>query len=89
MAVKNVCRQRSIFQCADGKVGLGSTATKAGDVICLLQGASVPYVLRPVPGEDESKRYWLVGECYIDGYMYAQALITVEDFGGWEGITLC
>jgi len=49
----------------------------------------VPHLLRLVPSDGESKRYWLVGECYIDGYMFGEALKTVADLGGWESITLC
>jgi hypothetical protein len=46
-----------------------------GDVICLIRGAHVPFVLRPVPTGDprskapRKKRFQLVGEAYIHGIM--------------------
>jgi hypothetical protein len=48
-----------------------------GDVICLIRGAQVPFVLRPVMSVDptsdatpaERRQFQLVGEAYIHGIM--------------------
>lgn len=56
---------------AKGYAGLVPGNARAGDKIYLLRGGAVPFVLRAgrVPGQ-----YWLVGECYIHGIMYGEAL---------------
>jgi hypothetical protein len=41
-----------------------------GDIICVLAGGRVPYVLRPC----DDGFYRLVGECYVDGAMHGEAL---------------
>jgi hypothetical protein len=51
--------------------------TKKGDKICILYGCSVPLVLRKMAvdtmeGED---RWVLIGECYMYGMMFGDALI--------------
>ncbi|CZR59900.1 related to heterokaryon incompatibility protein het-6 [Phialocephala subalpina] len=48
---------------------LGPKALEAGDVICVLFGARVPFCLRPI-----GKRYLLVGECYVHGLMNGEAI---------------
>jgi hypothetical protein len=44
-------------------LGTGPKLTVAGDKICFVDGASVPYILRPVEGE----RFELIGEAYLYG----------------------
>ena len=47
-----------------GAFGLVPAITKEGDSIMILQGLSVPVVVRRLRWS-----YWLVGECYIHGAM--------------------
>ena len=47
------------------------TAQK-GDIVVIISGARVPYVLRPVPHTKDSIRYNLVGECYVHGIMQGE-----------------
>jgi hypothetical protein len=42
---------------------------RKGDVVFLVRGAEVPFVLRPVEEEKRKMRYQLVGEAYIHGVM--------------------
>jgi len=55
--------------------------TRPNDAVCILHGAKVPFVLRE--GEMKSKKVaenWRnVGECYVHGAMYGEAL-------NWEGV---
>ncbi|KXX75150.1 Heterokaryon incompatibility protein 6, OR allele [Madurella mycetomatis] len=91
LAVRNVCQQRSIFQARDGSLGIGSTAIRPRDIICVLQGGSVPYVLRSALDRIAPRGYWLVGECYLDGHMFGEALESYEPDGTdatWDTITL-
>ena len=40
------------------------SSARCGDVICILWGARVPFVLRP-----EEDHYVLIGDCYVEGMM--------------------
>jgi len=42
---------------------------ETGDLICILYGGEVPYVLRP----QRNGYNVVVGECYVDGIMYGEA----------------
>jgi hypothetical protein len=44
--------------------GMGPAVSQVGDVVAVLHGASVPFVLRPDGG-----KWLLVGECYFEGLM--------------------
>ncbi|KAH7095536.1 heterokaryon incompatibility protein-domain-containing protein [Paraphoma chrysanthemicola] len=48
-----------------GYVGLGPSYMRSGDMIVVLSGGTIPFIIRPV---DEGK-YRLMGECYCDGIM--------------------
>lgn len=67
--------------CVTGKYRFGQVPFEAetGDRICVLVGAEVPFLIRP----GENGYYKLVGECYIDGVMYGEALseprVVLED----------
>jgi hypothetical protein len=43
--------------------GTGLSGIMDGDVVCILFGSEVPYILRPTRTEGQ---YLLIGECYID-----------------------
>ncbi|KAK4042237.1 heterokaryon incompatibility protein-domain-containing protein [Parachaetomium inaequale] len=58
----------------EGKEGLGPAAAREGDVVAVLFGGVVPFVLRPCEGP-EGKRFWrLVGECFVPGLMQGEAV---------------
>jgi hypothetical protein len=46
--------------------GTGLSGIMDGDVVCILFGSEVPYILRPTRTEGQ---YLLIGECYIEGLM--------------------
>ena len=48
-----------------GYVGMGPTYMRPGDVIVVLGGASLPFIVRPA----EDGNFKLMGECYCDGIM--------------------
>lgn len=78
------CLDRCFFVASNGQFGLCSWPSKVGDVIVLLHGGNVPYLLRPVKKEDGSSEgvYEFVGECFVHGIMYGeflQALGTVAE----------
>lgn len=60
----SACHYRKLFFTRKGFIGLGPAAMQVGDLCCILFGAKVPYILRPV-----SHHFVLVGESYIHGVM--------------------
>lgn len=53
-----------------GRLASVPRATEEGDLICILYGGEVPYILRP----RKDSEYMVVGECYMDGIMYGKGL---------------
>ncbi|KAL8741752.1 MAG: hypothetical protein Q9190_005676 [Brigantiaea leucoxantha] len=67
------CLDKCYFKIEDGSVGLCPTGAQEGDIVVLLYGGSVPYILRAIV-EDPIKSsaqvsYKFVGECYVQGRM--------------------
>jgi Heterokaryon incompatibility protein (HET) len=61
---KSISQNRSLFRMNSGRFGLGPSVTKPDDLVCILFGGKVPYILRP-----EEEHYLLIGESYVHGYM--------------------
>ncbi|RFU35558.1 hypothetical protein B7463_g753, partial [Scytalidium lignicola] len=61
---------RSVCATEKGDMGRVPFGTKVGDLVCIFKGGKVPYILR----QNGDGSYVLVGECYINGIMYGQAL---------------
>jgi hypothetical protein len=54
-----------------GCLGLAPKSAGYGDSVCVVFGSRVPFVLRKVErGADE---FLVVGQCYLDGWMYGKA----------------
>ena len=68
--VDHMLFRRSAFRTVNGWIGLAPDHVKEGDVVVLLSGGDVPFVLRRVDDE----RFVLVGECYVEGVMYGEAI---------------
>jgi len=64
---------RRLFATAQGYIGLGPCAMQEYDILCVLFGCLVPFVLRP-----SGERYRLVGECYVHGIMQGEAIQVLE-----------
>ena len=62
--VRYACRGRRLLRTTGGSLGLGPACTSKGDLVCVLQGGKVPYVLRPA-----GNSFHFLGECYIDNIM--------------------
>ncbi|KAI0906022.1 HET-domain-containing protein [Ustulina deusta] len=62
--------QRLPFITATGRLGLGYDNIQAGDVVAIIRGAQVPYILRP----QQTGAYNLISEAYVDGIMDGEAL---------------
>lgn len=66
------------FVTTERSLGFVPAMTQVGDRIAILIGCSVPVVIRPFPGYEEPK-WWLVGECYIDGLMEGEYMETARE----------
>lgn len=64
---------RSLFQSSKGRYVLGPECAQQGDLICILFGGDVPFILRRMH-DTEAERYMLVGEAYVDGAMDGQIM---------------
>lgn len=56
---------RRIFTTENGFLGTGNEGVKAGDIVVLVKGADMPYIIRTVTGKEDT--FTLVGEAYIHG----------------------
>jgi YD repeat-containing protein len=65
-------RGRILFVTSTGWLGLAPHGTQEGDLIYVILGSSVPYVLRP--RKDEAQAFELIGEAYVQGIMNGEAL---------------
>jgi hypothetical protein len=68
--VRRVTTRRKLFRTDRRLIGVGPQLMKQGDLACVLFGANVPYILRPIGNE----RFQFLGECYLQGVMYGESL---------------
>jgi len=73
-ALETGMSRRSIAITKNGYIGAVPQDTQQGDLVCVLYGCSVPVVLRKRVGEE----YRFVGECYLHGFMDAEAIAMRE-----------
>ncbi|RSL58747.1 hypothetical protein CEP54_007648 [Fusarium duplospermum] len=71
---KHALTLRNVFVTEKGWMGLGPRFVQPGDIVAVLFGADIPYILRPV--EDH---YILVGECYVHGIMDGELMDELPD----------
>lgn len=71
------CHTNCFFRTPEkGLMGLCPFSAQPGDLLVILHGGSVPYVLREQissthsGGQHRSRKYEFVGECYLEGYMH-------------------
>ena len=81
-ALTRVTINRRFFETSQHYLGIGPQSMQMGDVICILFGASTPVVLRPLPGTDGL--YQFLGDCYVHGVMFGEALESVRDSAKFE-----
>ena len=57
-AEKNI-KNQAFFTCHGGRIGVGPLAVQSDDLVCVLKGGDVPFVVRRVSG---GGCYYLMGE---------------------------
>ncbi|KAI1326464.1 heterokaryon incompatibility protein-domain-containing protein [Xylariaceae sp. FL0255] len=56
------------------ELGLCPHSAQVGDVVVVLLGGNVPFLLRPVLNTSQEKAYYLIGEAFCQGYMDGNAI---------------
>ena len=74
---------RRLLTTKDGYLGVGPPETLPSDSVAIIYGSSVPILLRQL----ESGAYIVLGEAYIHGIMYGEALKKMRN-GGIEPVTI-
>ncbi|KAF5010964.1 hypothetical protein FDECE_2927 [Fusarium decemcellulare] len=69
-AARTAGAERARFTTQAGFWGIGPGPTMEGDLLCVIHGAGVPFVIRPLA----SGEYHLVGECYVSNIMHGEIL---------------
>jgi hypothetical protein len=77
-SVQLTCLKNKLFSSKGGYVGVGDIKLENDDLVCVLFGANMPFILRPI-----GKRYRLVGECYLHGIMLGEALEEGREKAQW------
>jgi Heterokaryon incompatibility protein (HET) len=80
--VEGQARGKKPFVTAKGYLGLGPDHVKSGDVVAVLLGCQVPFLLR----KSAHGKYEVIGEVYVDGIMDGEAMLGC---GRVEMIQLC
>ncbi|KAF2248538.1 HET-domain-containing protein, partial [Trematosphaeria pertusa] len=64
MVARMVCSGRRVFRTSNGALGLGPRCMREGDMVVVLFGGDMPYVVRPM-----GPVFLLLGEAYVDELM--------------------
>ncbi|KAK4142229.1 HET-domain-containing protein [Dichotomopilus funicola] len=87
------CHGNCMFTDVEGRIGLCPAGSRVGDIVVVLYGGNVPYLLRPKPklseqGSNSDGEYYLVGECYAEGFMGGEACALLGDVRSEEVFVL-
>lgn len=75
---------RVLFVTTTGFVGLAPHSVRGGDLVYIILGANIPFVLRPRPNNVD---FELVGEAYVQGIMQGEA-IEMNHWTGFEDVCI-
>ena len=80
------CHHSCLVTTSERDLGLCPPMARVGDLVVILFGGRVAYVLRETTSEDAcdtddgtTKRYVFIGECYLQGYMQGLAMQQLEN----------
>lgn len=72
---RHYCFNRSFFVTSAGRMGIGPSDTRLDDIVAVLPGSGVPFVIRR---REEAGGWLIVGESYVDGLMAGEAIQSWE-----------
>jgi hypothetical protein len=64
----SILHSRQLFSTSSGRIGFTFQGVAPGDLLCVLNGAITPHVLRTVH-DSERVEYKLIGDAYVNGLM--------------------
>lgn len=68
--IVRTCHSRQFLITEQGSLGLGPMTVEVGDLVCILLGSNLPFILR----KQGNGEYHLVGESYARGLMDGEAM---------------
>lgn len=77
--------ERNFFITSSGHFGLSPIGAEESDLVCLLAGGRVPYILRPC-NDKSPGTFMFLGECYCHGL--SEGRISAETGVMWEDIRI-
>jgi hypothetical protein len=80
-AASVVSQNRRLFVTTGGHLGLGPPGALSGDVVAIIGGADMPFLLRR-----DGERWKLVGETYVDSVMNGEAVYSLHRGVGHSGL---
>ncbi|KAH7061663.1 heterokaryon incompatibility protein-domain-containing protein [Paraphoma chrysanthemicola] len=78
------CQNKRIFRTSRGYLGLGPRSMREGDLVAVLHGGRVPFVLR-IMGQPGAAYFVLVGDCFVHDIMQKQIYEMLEEEGVMTG----
>jgi hypothetical protein len=79
--IRSFCSGRRLFIAKEGYIGICPRLAMPGDLICIVPGITVPFILRKTsaaggdpPSEFTAQNYVLIGDCYVHGMRCGEAL---------------
>lgn len=78
------CHGNCMFTDGEGRMGLCPSGSRVDDIVIVLYGGNVPCLLRPAAklpnqGSNSDDEYYVVGECYAEGFMDGEACALLGD----------
>jgi hypothetical protein len=83
--VGNIIEDKDMFLTKGGYLGLGQEGFDVGDVVCILSGGEVPFLLREIGKQENGGVFRFLCESYVHGVMDGEAMVDpdrspLEDF---------
>jgi hypothetical protein len=72
LSIVQAWNHRSFFSPSDRRVNLGPDHLQPGDLVYIIANAYTPFIIRP--RRDNTGRFQLIGEAYVDGIMHGEFL---------------
>ncbi|PFH58489.1 hypothetical protein XA68_13597 [Ophiocordyceps unilateralis] len=85
---KTTALERRMFLTDNGRVGFGPEAAEEGDLVILMAGGRVPFIVRHASCKDGGSHYQLLGDAFLYGAMLGEACRKLQISQGWDDLLL-
>lgn len=76
------CNDRRIFRTNKGWMGLGPRCMRPDDLLVVLDGGPMPYILRPA----DAGKFLFMGDCYVSNIARGEVYRLIGTDGIEEGV---